>query len=931
MGMNPERLRQVEKLYHSTRERERGERGAFLAEACRGDEELRREVESLLAQSGSGDVMGRPALEIAAGLLAGEAEDESLRGERMPEWLRGPLPGPKQAALADAQPTLTDAASAAHVAFAPGTILAQRYRIVHLLGRGGMGEVYRADDLLLGQPVALKFLPAAAMANASLVSRFRNEVRTARQVSHANVCRVHDIGEAAGLMYLSMEYVDGEDLASLLRRIGKLPQDKALEIARKLCAGLSAAHEKGVIHRDLKPANIMLDGRGHVRITDFGLAGVAEQIRDFRSGTPAYMSPEQRAGKVVTPRSDIYALGIVLHELFTGKRPPLEPGNADLDPAIERVIRSCLEPDPKLRPATPLAVAAALPGGDPLAAALAAGETPAPEVVANAGPVEGLRTRVAVACLAVVLIGLVSLSVLRQRHDLINQIPMENSSEVLAAKAREIAKSFGYAERPVDSIFGWAYDTDNLRYAAQQKRTSGPEARVSPRYPPAVYFWYRQSSRAPISVSIDDDLAVFHRDTLDPGMQAVVLDSEGRLVEFYARPPVSIDRNPTPPAFEWYQLFAAADLDPVRFQEVSPELTPAAPFDARAAWTGLWDAGAKAKETLRVEAAAYRGRLVSSRVLGPWAHPDQPPPRSLGAFSIPMFVCLFIVLPAISWLLARRHARRGSGDSRGAFRLALFAFVCVLLENLASGHHTPDAGEFVFLYAALRRAVTLGCLFWVLYMAFEPQVRRRSPDALISWSRLLAGRFGDPMVGGHILAGLALGVGATCLTQAFLTPPYQTATQSGNLPPLPWSAGVLWAMWVTTCLYGVGGGLFYMFVLNLITVSVRRRWLSVSLFVLLLTLLLTTGYYSGPFYPILRAVVFSGMIATALTRFGVLAAAAAVYTEIMLIYAPLTTNWSAWYAQAALFGLATVAALASYGFVTTLAGRRLWPKRLEEA
>ena len=125
-----------------------------------------------------------------------------------------------------------------------------------------MGEVYRATDLKLGQPVALKFLPAAASWDERALARFRNEVRIARQVSHPNVCRVYDIGEIEGVQFLSMEYVDGEDLGSLLRRIGRLPADKALEIARKLCAGLAAAHDKGVLHRDLKPANIMLDGRG---------------------------------------------------------------------------------------------------------------------------------------------------------------------------------------------------------------------------------------------------------------------------------------------------------------------------------------------------------------------------------------------------------------------------------------------------------------------------------------------------------------------------------------------------------------------------------------------------------------------------------------------------------------------------------------------
>ncbi len=172
--------------------------------------------------------------------------------------------------------------------FPPGTLLAQRYRVVSLLGRGGMGEVYRANDLLLGQTVALKFLPAQWTSDEPTLARFRNEVRIARQISHPNVCRVYDIGAAEGSTYLSMEYVDGEDLASLLRRIGRLPQDKALEIARQLCAGLAAAHDKGVVHRDLKPGNIMLDGQGQLRITDFGLAGVAGEVKDIRSGTPGY-------------------------------------------------------------------------------------------------------------------------------------------------------------------------------------------------------------------------------------------------------------------------------------------------------------------------------------------------------------------------------------------------------------------------------------------------------------------------------------------------------------------------------------------------------------------------------------------------------------------------------------------------------------------
>ncbi len=185
-----------------------------------------------------------------------------------------------------------------HGRFAPGTLLGGRYRIIERRGRGGMGEVYRADDLKLGQPVALKFLPADVDRDPAKLTQLHTEVRMARQVSHPNVCRVYDIDEIEGSTFLSMEYVDGEDLASLLRRIGRFPEERALEIARQICAGLAAAHERGVVHRDLKPANVMLDGTGKVRLTDFGLAGAAGEA--LRAGTPAYMAPEQLAGADVT-------------------------------------------------------------------------------------------------------------------------------------------------------------------------------------------------------------------------------------------------------------------------------------------------------------------------------------------------------------------------------------------------------------------------------------------------------------------------------------------------------------------------------------------------------------------------------------------------------------------------------------------------------
>ena len=205
--------------------------------------------------------------------------------------------------------------------FPPGTQLTERYRIVGRLGKGGMGEVYRADDLKLGQSVALKFLSEKLAEDEASLRRLHDEVRIAREIAHPSVCRVYDIGEADGVPFITMEYVDGEDLSILLRRIGRFPTDRAVQVARQVCAGLAAAHDKGVLHRDLKPANVMIDGRGRVRITDFGIAALADQMegRSVQAGTPAYMAPEQLAGREVTIQSDIYSLGLILYEIFTGK------------------------------------------------------------------------------------------------------------------------------------------------------------------------------------------------------------------------------------------------------------------------------------------------------------------------------------------------------------------------------------------------------------------------------------------------------------------------------------------------------------------------------------------------------------------------------------------------------------------------------------
>ena len=314
-----------------------------------------------------------------------------------------------------------------------------------------------------------------------------------------------------------MEYIDGEDLGSLLHRIGRLPSDKAVEVAHQLCRGLAAAHKKGVLHRDLKPANVMIDGQGEARITDFGLAAAIDEVEgvEIRVGTPAYMSPEQSSGKEVTVRSDLYSLGLVLYELFTGKRAfsastpeelvrlqrdstPTSPSSLveDIDPTVERAILRCLDPDPRRRPPSAIAVTAALPGGDPLAAALAAGETPSPELVADAGEVGGLSPAVAWACLAgVITTVLLSIPAHQRGVQSMNRlVPFPKSPEVLRERASEIANRIGWNPR-VDSTHGFSYNESYVDYLAQGEPSPQKYAPLRTSEQGAVRFWYRQSPR----------------------------------------------------------------------------------------------------------------------------------------------------------------------------------------------------------------------------------------------------------------------------------------------------------------------------------------------------------------------------------------------------------------------------------------------------
>jgi len=252
-----------------------------------------------------------------------------------------------------------------------GAVIASRYEVRSPIGRGGMGEVYRAYDRVLEEEVALKVLRAEDVGAEDWARRFRSEIRLARKVTHANVCRIHDYGEEGSLRWLSMELVLGENLKQALARRGALPPGEAYEVAIQAAEGLTAIHAAGIVHRDLKTLNLMVDGAGKVRVMDFGIAKPAAEgatdggVTGYILGSPEYMSPEQARGRAVDLRSDLYSLGIVIYELFTGAvpfradtpvttlllhletDPPLDhPG---LPPALRPVLERCLAKDPAAR------------------------------------------------------------------------------------------------------------------------------------------------------------------------------------------------------------------------------------------------------------------------------------------------------------------------------------------------------------------------------------------------------------------------------------------------------------------------------------------------------------------------------------------------------------------------------------------------------
>jgi hypothetical protein len=839
-------------------------------------------------------------------------------------------------------------------ALTPGSVLGGRYRIIGLIGRGGMGEVYRADDLKLGQPVALKFLPESLASDPAWIERFYAEVRHARGVSHPNVCRVYDVGEIGGRHFLSMEYVDGEDLASLLRRIGRFGGDKAVEVARQICSGLAAAHDRGVLHRDLKPSNVMIDGRGRAKITDFGLAaGIGDDKGGGEvSGTPAYMAPEQLAGRPSTIQSDLYSLGLLFYELFTGKKAfeaatleewkrkhaehsPTAPSavKPGLDPAVERVILRCLEKDPKVRPRSVAAVAAALPGGDPLATAIAAGETPSPEMVAAAGSDEGMKPAAAWACLLSILAGLALVAWLSPRAFRHGHVPLEKPPEALAERSKEILRRLGYTEKAFDSAWGFDGNGEYRRWVEEHDKSKTRWKDMEDGRPASIYFWYRQSpgQLVPERFRGEDSNGIAVTESDPPpttsGMIGVELDPLGRLIRFEAVPSSGPQAPSTTP--DWSILLAEAGLNAAAFSPAEPQWLPPSYADARAAWVEIKPE--RPDRPLSVEAAALRGRLVFFELAGPWSRPPRmgrPAELTQAGRDFPLLLLGILVVGGA--LIARRNLRLNRSDRRGAMRLAAFVFVCSMLTWAFLARHVASDSELALLLLGASVALFLAGVCWLLYVALEPLIRRRWPDSLIAWTRLLSGRLSDPLVGRALLAGALLGVFAAISGEA-LQLARRAFEATPPIPPLPWDTTLVGPRAVAAHLFNPAIAMFFALaqamLFFLLRAVLRKEWFAAAVFVLFFAVpsFLIGGLISGAFSLVLAAAEIFVFL-----RFGLLAWVSANYFGHMLQF-PLTTDSSAWYAGTSLLVLVVLAALAVYGFRIALAGRPMFSgMRLED-
>ncbi len=606
----------------------------------------------------------------------------------------------------------------------------------------------------------------------------------------------------------------------------------------------------------------------------------------------------------------------------------------DLDPAVERIILRCLERDPARRPASALVVAAALPGGDPLAAALASGETPSPDALAAAAETDAIAVGRGLALVGALVACIAIYVVLSPRATMADLVPLDKSPDVLADRAQQIIAEFGYTDPPSDTAQNFVIPPDYPRWLVDTDQTTNRWNPARVRKGPALLFWYRTSPR-----QLEPDSPSPQVSPTDPGLTLtgqtlVILDTRGRLVEF-RRVPLQRDKAVSPfTAPDWDTAFRAAGLSLATFSAVSPEWTPKDFADLRAAWEGpLPDAP---DIRVRIEAAAYRGRIVSLYTVGPWTRPRamEAPPRSTMVAALRIFAgLLWIAVLAGALLLARHNVRANRADRRSAARLAALFLAIQTAAWAIGGHHVGSLEEVNSFFRVFGNVVLNAVLLWALYLALEPYGRRFWPDGLLGWTRLFSGHVRDPRIGREILIGAALGGALMIVDLARSLMLYVI----GRPPGIPGAGadvttlagpGNLALSWANEFYGSVQTAFVVVLVFVGLRLIMRRTWIAVAVGVLLVTGAVMQNVPTGGVlwvHGVIQLVTI-GIITFAIFRFGLLVTTVMILVDNVPTAVPIVTHGPSWAARPGHLSIALVVSLACFGFYAARAGQPLFGK-----
>jgi len=537
------------------------------------------------------------------------------------------------------------------------------------------------------------------------------------------------------------------------------------------------------------------------------------------------------------------------------------------------------------------------------------------------------------------------------KEDALEGLHPSKPPEVLAHQAREILAKLGYPERPADWVGAFAYNNWFLSYV---NRSVGPPPdwkRILLQRPQMLEYWYRQSSTEMVPVSwrgfplTPGVVTSWDPPTIEPGMINIWMDAEGRLQWLQVIPPDVESATPatsaTPSApqaaasapkaasIDWSPLFAAAGIDPAQLHPATPVWLSLAAFDTRAAWDGTWP---QSERPLHVEAAAWRGKPVFFSLTGPWSRPNRAPTDATKGENTGTIVALVVTLVTVAvgvWF-AIRNLASGRGDRENAWRLAWIAFAVAMATFLFSVHFVASLSMVLLSILAISTSLFVAGTLWLLYIGLEPYVRRHWPQTIISWTRLMAGRIRDPLVGRDVLLGVVMGMSWVLVYEAGLF----VRMRAGAAPEFPSSNYLMGIRAAAAASLGmlvisILGTLLFFFTLVLLRVLVRNRWLAAILFVASFTIPKVLGSHHIVVNTLVWATIYA-IAAVAVVRFGLVVLGISSLMANVLLNLPYTLDFSNWYAAQCFFIALIFVAIGAWGVYTSLAGKPLWKDELFE-